>query len=130
VLSKFRAFVVKDFDLVSGILEREIVKQSLITKTRKGEDTKEEGSFRPPLPFFVLSKFRSFVVNGFEVGFMLEEPEETPYHENTKGGKHERRRGYLNIIALFRAFQISCFRDCFLLLQSMASQLPSFLAYL
>jgi len=110
VLSKFRAFVVKDFDLVSGILEREIVKQSLITKTRKGEDTKEEGSFRPPLPFFVLSKFRSFVVNGFEVGFMLEEPEETPYHENTKGGKHERRGGCIEIQVLFRAFQISCFR--------------------
>jgi hypothetical protein len=22
-------------------------------------------------------------------------PEETPYHENTKGGNHERRRGYI-----------------------------------
>jgi hypothetical protein len=35
--------------------------QKPITKTRKDEDTKEEG-FTDPLPFFVFSNFRAFEV--------------------------------------------------------------------
>jgi alpha-D-ribose 1-methylphosphonate 5-triphosphate synthase subunit PhnI len=34
--------VVSDFDLVFGIQERKAMKIPLTTKTRKGEDTKEE----------------------------------------------------------------------------------------
>jgi hypothetical protein len=34
-----------------------------ITKTRKGESTKEEGSYKKPLPFFAFSNFRAFVVS-------------------------------------------------------------------
>jgi len=36
-------------------------------------------------------------------------------HESTKVRKHERRGVYLDTLALFRAFQFSCFRDWFLL---------------
>ena len=43
MLSKFRAFVVNGLDFVSGILELQSVKKPLITKTRKDENTKEEG---------------------------------------------------------------------------------------
>ncbi len=39
--------------------------------------------------------------------------EETPYHENTKVRKQERRGGYLEQQVVFRAFQLSCFRDGF-----------------
>jgi len=39
--------------------------------------------------------------------------EEIPYHENTKVRKHERRGGYIEQQIVFRAFQLSCFRDGF-----------------
>jgi len=32
--------------------------------------------------------------------------EETPYHENTKGRKHERRGGYIEQQIVFRAFVV------------------------
>jgi hypothetical protein len=37
------------------------------------------------------------------------EAKPTPHHESTKGGKHEGK----TLLAVFRAFQISCFRDWF-----------------
>jgi hypothetical protein len=52
--------VVNDFDLVSGFLEGESVKQPLITKTRKGENTKEEGGYSKPIAFF-----RAFQISCF-----------------------------------------------------------------
>jgi hypothetical protein len=62
----------------------------------------------------VLSNFRAFVVNGFDLVLWKSRrigPEETPYHENTKGGKHERRGGYIKqqvffVLSNFRAFVI------------------------
>ena len=52
-------------------------------------------------------------MTGISSAFPDEKHEATPYHENTKVGRHERRRGYIERQALFRAFQISCFRDWF-----------------
>jgi hypothetical protein len=57
-----------------------------------------------------------------------EKREATPYHENTKGGKHERGEGYRRQSALFRAFQVSCFRDWFLIraLKAKCRSIPVF----
>jgi len=63
----------------------------------------------------VLSKFRAFVVKGFDLLLWKSlgiKPKATPYHENTKGGKHERREGLFKHLCPF-----SCFRGepvCFL----------------
>jgi len=39
--------------------------------------------------------------------------EETRYHENTKVRKYETREDYIGQQVVFRAFQLSCFRDGF-----------------
>ncbi len=55
----------------------------------------------------MLSKFRAFVVKAFDLLLWKSlgiKPKATPYHENTKGGKHERRGGYIERQALFLVF--------------------------
>jgi hypothetical protein len=56
----FRAFVVNGFDLAFGVVSWKTPKQPLITKTRKGKNTKEEGLHKIESPF---SCFPNFLIS-------------------------------------------------------------------